>query len=138
MNSNERNPSEEGSVEHFRQYAQLTNDENAEFFKLLWAGDQSARDSLIAGNMHWVLRAAQIMSDQSDIPVSDFVAAGKVGLTQAVDKFSKLEFAFAPDETLKNGYAIWWVRMQFARLAENRRYEFNLALNTVFNSRTDV
>lgn len=107
----------------------LSNDENAQRFELLWAGDESVRESIIEGNMHWVERLVETMDNQSDIPLQDLVLAGREGLAAAVDKFTDPEFKFAPDETLKNGYAIWWVRLHLVKFAQERDLEYLAASN---------
>jgi DNA-directed RNA polymerase sigma subunit (sigma70/sigma32) len=114
--------------------SELRNDETLSRFALLWAGDESMRDSIIEGNMHWVIRLAEAMDNRSDIPVIDLIEAGKAGLTLAVDAFKNPEFVFAPDHSLKGGYAIWWVMMKFFKLANARGYHYNAGSNSISGS----
>jgi DNA-directed RNA polymerase sigma subunit (sigma70/sigma32) len=112
----------------------LRNDETLSCFELLWAGDRTMRDSIIDGNMHWVIRLAEAMHDRSGIPLIELIDAGKAGLILAVDAFKNSEFAFAPDNSLKGGYAIWWVMVKFSKLANARGYHYNAGSNSITGS----
>lgn len=64
----------------------LTEDEKTELLKRAKAGDASARDDLIAGNLRLVLSVIQRFMRRSDSP-DDLFQVGCVGLIKAVDNF---------------------------------------------------
>lgn len=131
MNLNGRDRSIDTIAETIGRRPALTNDENLRQFELLWAGDKGVRESIINGNMHWILRLVTEMDNQSDITTSDLVAAARLGLSDAVDNFTNPEFDFAPDESLQNGYAIWWVRLKLTQLAKQQGLVYKSASNAM-------
>ncbi|WP_425398035.1 hypothetical protein [Aeoliella sp.] len=105
----------------------LTEEETQSHFEKLWAGDPLARDQIIHGNMHWIRRAVDEMDNQSTIPAEAFLAAGRKGLTAAVDAFSDPKHRFSPNDHLQGCYAGWWVMLQFSKLAHAHGYACNHA-----------
>jgi DNA-directed RNA polymerase specialized sigma subunit len=110
---------------------QLTDAENRSYFDALWSGEESARQTLLDGNAHWVTKLVSPLADQSDIPIDRLVDAGMSGLAAAIEKYSDPAHKFQPDSNLEGGYAIWWVRMQIMRLAREFGYDYNAAANSV-------
>jgi hypothetical protein len=109
----------------------LSDEEIASHFDSLWAGDKSARQALSEGNMHWIRQLVTPLADESDLPIGDLLDAATAGLTSAIDAYSNHTHKFQPDSNLQGGYAIWWVRMAFMRLAKDRGYDYSAATNTI-------
>jgi len=107
----------------------LRDDQVKSLFQKLWDGDESAAESIANGNLDWLAQLVSPLAEQSDIPHGELMAAAETGLREAISKYEKLEFSFRPDERLQGGYAIWWVRLRLAKLAESHGYSYNAAAN---------
>jgi DNA-directed RNA polymerase sigma subunit (sigma70/sigma32) len=90
----------------------MTEAEVATCFDELW----SARNRLIEDNMHWVRRFAEKTSNDHGIPLDHLLELGKKALIKAINAYHDHKHQFAPNDELVGGYAIWWVRAEFARL----------------------
>lgn len=64
----------------------LTNQEMRRLFKLMHAGDRSARDQLVQGNLRLVLSTIQRFNNRGE-PVDDLFQVGCIGLMKAIDNF---------------------------------------------------
>lgn len=117
MNPDESNQQEENAM---RRLPAFSNAENLEQFELLWAEDADARARLIEGNIHWVRQLVERMENDSSITRAEIEGAAREGLADAVDKYTNAQFDFAPDDSLGNGYAIWYVRLHLTKLAQER------------------
>lgn len=125
MNSDD--PSAQELLERVYLAPSLTETENRALFQRMWDGDPDAREQLIDGNMHWVLRVIERFVDRPrdagrELKASqlELVTAARQALAKAVDKYSEFKFVFAPDESLSLGYAHWWVRLALTKLEHPR------------------
>lgn len=64
----------------------LTNEEMRELFKRMQAGDLSAREKLIQGNLRLVLSVIQRFTNRGEF-VDDLFQVGCIGLMKAIDNF---------------------------------------------------
>ncbi|MCG0276976.1 MAG: RNA polymerase sporulation sigma factor SigG [Thermanaeromonas sp.] len=64
----------------------LTNEEMRELFKRMKAGDKSAREKLIQGNLRLVLSVIQRFTNRGEY-VDDLFQVGCIGLMKAIDNF---------------------------------------------------
>ena len=73
----------------------LTEKEKTELLKKAHAGDRSARETLIKGNLRLVLSVLQKFADRTDQP-DDLFQVGVIGLIKAIDNFdTKLDVRFS-------------------------------------------
>lgn len=107
----------------------MSDDQIKSSFQKLWDGDESVAESIVNANLDWLGRLVSPLAEQSNIPRDALTAAAETGLREAISKYEKLEFSFRPDERLQGGYAIWWVRLRLAKLAESHGYSYNAAAN---------
>ena len=92
----------------------MTEEDIVTCFDELW----DARDRLIEGNMHWVRRLSEKISNDKGIPLERLLECGRTALIKAINEYHDHKHQFAPNDELVGGYAIWWVRMEFARLCD--------------------
>jgi RNA polymerase sporulation-specific sigma factor len=64
----------------------LTNEEMRDLFRRMRAGDRSAREALIQGNLRLVLSVIQRFNNRGE-PVDDLFQVGCIGLMKAIDNF---------------------------------------------------
>jgi len=64
----------------------LTNAKMRELFKSLQAGDETAREKLIQGNLRLVLSVIQRFTNRGEY-VDDLFQVGCIGLMKAIDNF---------------------------------------------------
>ncbi|SDB31505.1 RNA polymerase sigma factor, sigma-70 family [Ruminococcaceae bacterium FB2012] len=73
----------------------LTEKEKTELLKKAHAGDRSARETLIKGNLRLVLSVLQKFAGRTDQP-DDLFQVGVIGLIKAIDNFdTKLDVRFS-------------------------------------------
>lgn len=113
----------------------LSDDQIKSLFQKLWDGDESAAESIVNGNLDWLAQLVSALAEQADVPQKELKAAAETGLREAISKYEKLEFSFRPDERLQGGYAIWWVRLRLAKLAESHGLSYNAAANQLTKKR---
>lgn len=92
-------------------YKLLTNEETVELFKKIQQGDREAYNKMVTHNLKLVVKYAKVIkqSYKSNVPLTDLIQAGNIGLMRAVDKFEyKRGYAFST-------YAIWWIRQSIVR-----------------------
>lgn len=92
-------------------YRLLTNDESVELFKLIQQGDKDAYNKMVTHNLKLVVKYAKVIkqSYKSNVPLTDLIQAGNIGLMRAVEKFEyQRGYAFST-------YAIWWIRQSIVR-----------------------
>lgn len=86
----------------------LTADEEKALAHRIKAGDQAARQEMIESNLRLVIAIAKRYANR-DIPLSDLIAEGNMGLMQAVEKFDpEMNYRFST-------YAVWWIRHAIER-----------------------
>jgi len=92
-------------------YKLLTNDETIELFKLIQQGDRDAFSKMVTHNLKLVVKYAKVIkqSYKPNVPLTDLIQAGNIGLMRAVEKFEyQRGYAFST-------YAIWWIRQSIVR-----------------------
>ena len=82
-------------------------EEQVELAKRVAAGDEEARQQMIAANLRLVVHWARRYQDRG-VDFADLVQEGTFGLMRAVDKFDwRRGFRFST-------YATWWIRQALA------------------------
>lgn len=85
-------------------YKSLTPSEEKELAKRAKNGDEEAKKRLINANLKLVITIAKKAIHMSNIPMTDLIQEGNLGLMIAAEKFNyKLGYKFAT-------YASWWIK----------------------------
>ncbi len=85
----------------------LSRDQELALARRIEQGDARARERMIESNLRLVVATARSQRSH-DVPFSDLVQEGCIGLIQAVDRFDyrrRLKFST---------YAVWWIRRSIA------------------------
>src|ERR1700730_17929081 len=86
-------------------------EEQVELAKRVAAGDEEARQQMIAANLRLVVHWARRYQDRG-VDFADLVQEGTFGLIRAVDKFDwRRGFRFST-------YATWWIRQALQRAVQ--------------------
>lgn len=81
----------------------LSSEKEAELARKIRAGNERARNELVAANLRFVVRVATEYQN-CGLPLEDLIGAGNVGLIQAAERFDESRgFKFIT-------YAHWWIR----------------------------
>lgn len=90
----------------------LTHEEEIALAKRIEQGDDDARETLVRSNLRLVVSVA-LKYRGHNVPVSDLIQEGNIGLMRAVEKFDyRRGFKFST-------YAIWWIRQAVMRALDN-------------------
>lgn len=85
-------------------YKSLTPSEEKELAKSVKNGDEEAKKRLINANLKLVITIAKKAIHMSNLPMTDLIQEGNLGLMIAAEKFNyKLGYKFAT-------YASWWIK----------------------------
>ncbi len=85
-------------------YHALSTDEEKNLAKRAKEGDVEAKKQLIKANLKLVITIAKKAIHMSNLPMTDLIQEGNMGLMIAADKFNyKLGYKFAT-------YASWWIK----------------------------
>ncbi len=85
-------------------YKALTPSEEKELAKRAKNGDEEAKKQLINANLKLVITIAKKAIHMSNLPMTDLIQEGNLGLMIAAEKFNyKLGYKFAT-------YASWWIK----------------------------
>ena len=85
-------------------YRSLTPSEEKELAKRAKNGDEEAKKKLINANLKLVITIAKKAIHMSNLPMTDLIQEGNLGLMIAAEKFNyKLGYKFAT-------YASWWIK----------------------------
>lgn len=85
-------------------YRSLTPSEEKELAKRVKNGDEEAKKRLINANLKLVITIAKKAIHMSNLPMTDLIQEGNLGLMIAAEKFNyKLGYKFAT-------YASWWIK----------------------------
>ncbi|MDA0746299.1 MAG: sigma-70 family RNA polymerase sigma factor [bacterium] len=86
------------------------------------AGDRTAFNRIVQGNLRFVVRVASEHTHMG-LPLDDLIAEGNLGLIRAVEKFDpSLGYQFTT-------YAVWWIRNAIQRAIRNHRHPVRLPSN---------
>ena len=113
----------------------LTPEQESELAKRIQMGDHEALESLVRGNLRFVVSVAKQYQNQG-LSLSDLINEGNVGLMKAAKRFDETKgFKFI-------SYAVWWIRQailhaiveysRMVRLPHNKTKEY-LRLHAEYN-----
>lgn len=97
------------------QFPSLTVQEEVELATAAHAGDLSARDRLVNGNVRFLVSVAKQYAGQG-VPLDDLIQEGYMGMLRAAELFDPTKgFKFI-------SFAVWWIRQAIeAYIAESSR-----------------
>lgn len=91
-------------IREISDYSSLTPSEEKDLAKRAKEGDVQAKKQLIKANLKLVVTIAKKAIHMSNLPMTDLIQEGNMGLMVAADKFNyKLGYKFAT-------YASWWIK----------------------------
>lgn len=91
-------------IREISDYRSLTPSEEKDLAKRAKEGDVQAKKQLIKANLKLVVTIAKKAIQMSNLPMTDLIQEGNMGLMVAADKFNyKLGYKFAT-------YASWWIK----------------------------
>lgn len=91
-------------IREISDYQSLSAEEEREIAKQAHEGDLYARQCLIKANLKLVVTIAKKAIHMSNLPMTDLIQEGNIGLMVAAEKFNyKLGYKFAT-------YASWWIK----------------------------
>lgn len=91
-------------IREISDYRSLTQTEEKFLAKKAKEGDTEAKKQLIKANLKLVITIAKKAIHMSNLPMTDLIQEGNIGLMVAADKFNyKLGYKFAT-------YASWWIK----------------------------
>lgn len=91
-------------IREISDYRSLTLSEEKDLAKRAKEGDVQAKKQLIKANLKLVVTIAKKAIHMSNLPMTDLIQEGNMGLMVAADKFNyKLGYKFAT-------YASWWIK----------------------------
>lgn len=90
----------------------LKREEELALARLIQAGDEAARERLVASNLRLVVSVAKCYGDRG-LPLPDLIAEGNVGLLNAVDRYDPAR------ECRFSTYATWWIKQAIKRAIMN-------------------
>ena len=91
-------------IREISDYRSLTPSEEKDLAKIAKEGDVQAKKQLIKANLKLVVTIAKKAIHMSNLPMTDLIQEGNMGLMVAADKFNyKLGYKFAT-------YASWWIK----------------------------
>lgn len=93
-----------GYIREISDYKSLSAEEEREIAKLAKEGNFDAKQKLIKANLRLVVTIAKKAIHMSNLPMTDLIQEGNLGLMAAAEKFNyKLGYKFAT-------YASWWIK----------------------------
>lgn len=109
-------------MQDLRKYPLLTSAEFDKLIRLAHKGDRDAINKIVQGNLRFVIRVASEYA-YADLPFSDLIAEGNLGLIKAVEKFDpNLGYKFST-------YAVWWIRNAIQRALRLHKQPLRLPFN---------
>lgn len=113
-------------------YKILEYSEINELIKKAQAGDNEAREKVVASNLRFVVTVAKQFQGRG-LPLMDLISSGSEGLMKAVDKFdTERGVTFL-------SYAIWWIRQSIYNSIywQSRQIRLPMSQQLLVNSITD-
>ena len=90
----------------------LSREDEDRYARAAAAGDQSAKDMLVKGNLRFVVNVAKRYQNQG-IPLSDLISEGNIGLINAIERYDVDKgYHFI-------SYAVWWIRQAILKAIRN-------------------
>ncbi len=100
----------------------ITRDEEYELALKAKAGDSSARERLVNGNLRFVVSIAKQYQNRG-LPLIDLISEGNIGLLTAIDKFEPEKgYHFI-------SYAVWWIRQAILKAIGEKSRMIRLPMN---------
>ncbi|MBU2720526.1 RNA polymerase sigma factor RpoS [Acidithiobacillus ferridurans] len=102
----------------------LTAEQEVTLGRLVQAGDQAARCTMIESNLRLVVKVARHYLNRG-LPLLDLIEEGNLGLIRAVEKFDpERGFRFST-------YATWWIRQNIERALMNQTRTIRLPIHVM-------
>ena len=122
MNYVSHNTSAAQYMNELDRYPLLSDQEFDTLIQRVQKGDQNAVNKIVEGNLRFVIQIASEYT-YSDLPFSDLIAEGNIGLIKAVEKFDPaLGYKFST-------YAVWWIRNAIQKSLRHHRHPLRLPFN---------
>lgn len=100
-------------LKEIRHIPLLTKDEEIHYARLAQSGDEAARKKMIESNLRLVVKIARRYL-KSELPISDLIEEGNLGLMHAVEKFD-------PEKGFRfSTYSAWWIQQNIERAIMNQ------------------
>ncbi|HPE89711.1 MAG TPA: RNA polymerase sigma factor RpoD/SigA [Spirochaetia bacterium] len=100
----------------------LSREDEDRYARAAAAGDQSAKDMLVKGNLRFVVNVAKRYQNQG-IPLSDLISEGNIGLINAIERYDVDKgYHFI-------SYAVWWIRQAILKAICEKSRMIRLPLN---------
>ena len=107
---------------HDRMPVILSREDEDRYARAAAAGDQSAKDMLVKGNLRFVVNVAKRYQNQG-IPLSDLISEGNIGLINAIERYDVDKgYHFI-------SYAVWWIRQAILKAICEKSRMIRLPLN---------
>ncbi len=123
-----KNQDSENVLVHYFKLAEkiplLSREEETKLAKLAKEGNKEARNKLILSNLRFVIKVAKSYYN-SEIPLSDLIGEGILGLLVAVDKFDYTKgWHFI-------SYAVWWIKQAILKYIAERSRVARFPMNRI-------
>jgi len=109
-------------LKEINKVALLTRAEEEKYARLAAAGDQNAKDRLVAANLRFVVNVAKKYQNQG-LALDDLISEGNIGLINAIERFDVDKgYHFI-------SYAVWWIRQSILKAICEKSRTIRLPLN---------
>ena len=106
------------------QYPRLSNEEEIQLSREARAGDATARERMINGNLRLVVKIARDFEGYG-MPVTDLINEGNIGLMKAVEHFD-------PDRGVRfSTYSANWIKQSVKRCLSNQSRTVRVPIHMV-------
>jgi RNA polymerase primary sigma factor len=109
-------------LKEINKVALLTRAEEEKYARLAAAGNQNAKDRLVAANLRFVVNVAKKYQNQG-LALDDLISEGNIGLINAIERFDVDKgYHFI-------SYAVWWIRQAILKAICEKSRTIRLPLN---------